>query len=150
MDFYSYLPYLWLILGLVCIGLEFIIPGFVIFFFGAGAVIMAVLTGLIPGLSAHIPLQIIIWLATSVMTLGFFRRFFRGTFRGKLIKSDDEEEFRGKLATVVESLRENHPGRVTFQGTTWKAVTYDEPAAAGDTVEIIKKENLTLIVSRRE
>lgn len=150
MDFYSYLPYIWLILGLIFIGLEFFIPGFVIFFFGAGAVIMAVLTGLIPGLSVHIPLQIIIWLTTSIMTLGFFRRFFRNTFRGKLIESEDEEEFRGKLATVVEPVSENHPGRVTFQGTTWKAVTFDQPAQPGDTVEIMKKENLTLIVSKRE
>jgi inner membrane protein len=150
MDFFSYLPYIWLIVGLILIGLEFAVPGFVIFFFGAGAILTAIATWLIPGLDADIPLQIFIWLLTSFLSLGFLRRFFRGTFRGKLIESDDEEEFRGKLATVTEAIRQNHPGRVHFQGTTWKAVTYDEPVKPGDVVEIMKKENLTLIVSRRE
>jgi len=143
-------PYIWLFLGLLFIGLEFVMPGFVIFFFGAGALLTSLLCWLVPGLDTQIPLQIIIWLVTSFLSLGFLRRFFRGTFRGRLIQSDDEEEFRGKLATVTEAIRENHPGRVTFQGTTWKAVTYDEPVNPGDVVEIMKKENLTLIVSKRE
>jgi membrane protein implicated in regulation of membrane protease activity len=150
MDFSSLVPYIWLFLGLLFIGLEFAMPGFVIFFFGTGALLTSLLCWLVPGLDAQIPLQIIIWLITSFLSLGFLRRFFRGTFRGRLIQSDDEEEFRGKLATVTEAISENHPGRVTFQGTTWKAVTYDEPVKPGDVVEIMKKENLTLIVSKRE
>jgi membrane protein implicated in regulation of membrane protease activity len=150
MDFSSLVPYIWLFLGLLFIGLEFAMPGFVIFFFGTGALLTSLLCWLVPGLDAQIPLQIMIWLITSFLSLGFLRRFFRGTFRGRLIQSDDEEEFRGKLATVTEAISENHPGRVTFQGTTWKAVTYDEPVKPGDVVEIMKKENLTLIVSKRE
>lgn len=145
----EYLPYIWLILGLVLLFSEFLIPGFVIFFFGIAAIVMAGISWLIPGLNSNIPLQIIIWLFTSGLTLGVFRRFFRKTFKGKVIKGDDTDEFRGKIARAVESISENHPGRVTFQGTSWKAICYDEKIKKGDTVEILKKENLTLIVSKR-
>ena len=146
----EYIPYIWLILGLVLLASEFLIPGFVIFFFGIAALVIAGITWLIPGLNTNIPLQIIIWLFASGLTLGVFRRFFRKTFRGKVIKSNNGDEFRGKIATVVESISNNHPGRITFLGTSWKAMAYNEKIKKGDTVEILKKENLTLIVTRRD
>ena len=146
----DYIPYIWLILGLVLLASEFLIPGFVIFFFGVAAIVMAGITLLIPGLSTNFPLQILIWLFSSGLTLGIFRRFFRKTFKGKVIKGDDEEEFRGRIATTLEAISNNHPGRVSFQGTSWKAIAYDEKIKKGDTVEILKKENLTLIVTKRD
>ena len=55
-------PLIWAILGLAMVVAEFVIPGFVIFFFGLGALINALLTAIFPGLAGNIPLQVITWL----------------------------------------------------------------------------------------
>jgi membrane protein implicated in regulation of membrane protease activity len=146
----EFLPYIWLLAGVLLIGLELLTPGFVVIFFGIGALITGLLSLLIPGFSASLLLQFITWGATSLLSLFAFRRFFKRTFRGKVIEDTGEDEFVGQTAEVIEAVTHNKPGRVSFQGTTWKAVTYDSDLSAGDSVEIMKKDNLTLIVSKRE
>ncbi|MBN1697185.1 MAG: NfeD family protein [Spirochaetales bacterium] len=144
----DFIPLVWLIAGLLLLGAEMFIPGFVIFFFGAGALLVSLLTWLIPGLKENLLLQFIIWLVSSGLTLGFFRKFFSKIFRGKEQRDTGEDEFVCKQATVIEPIENNKAGRVSFEGTSWKAIAYDENIRVGDTVEILKKDNLTLIVTR--
>lgn len=143
----EYLPYIWAAIGILFMGSEFFLPGFVIFFFGLGALATAVLSWIIPGLRPNITLQILIWLASSGLSLYFLRRYFSKIFRGNLIPTD-ENEYAGSTAVVTEEISPENPGRVRFQGTTWKAVSYDESFAVGETVEILKEENLTFVVTR--
>jgi membrane protein implicated in regulation of membrane protease activity len=146
----DFLPYLWLLAGILLIGLELVAPGFVIVFFGLGALVTGLLSLLIPGLSgAWIP-QLIIWGASSLLSLGLLRRFFKNTFRGKVIEDDGSDDYVGQFAEVTEPISAVKPGRVKFQGTSWKAMTFDTDLVPGDTVEIMKKDNLTLMVSKRE
>ena len=42
--------WIWAILGLLLILVEFFVPQFVIFFFGVGALVTAAVTALVPGL----------------------------------------------------------------------------------------------------
>jgi membrane protein implicated in regulation of membrane protease activity len=146
----DFLPYIWLLVGVLLIGLELLTPGFVVVFFGIGALINGLLSLLIPGLSLNFLIQFLLWGGTSLLSLLALRRFFKRTFRGKEIADDGHDEFVGQTAEVIEAVTQKKPGRVSFQGTTWKAVTYDSDLAAGDSVEIMKKENLTLVVSKRE
>jgi len=135
----EFIPLFWLILGVILVGSEFIIPGFVIFFFGIGALIMAGLTKLFPGIHADYLLQRIIWFISSFTSLGLLRRFFGKTFQGKVIKGKVEDEYILKHAIAMEDLKPNIEGRVKFQGTTWKAITYDEEIKKGESVEILRK-----------
>ncbi len=144
----SYLPHIWVLLGLLLVGAEFLIPGFVIFFFGAGALVTGALTALIPGLKSSLVLQILLWLATSAAALFSLRKYFAKAFKGKLLKKDGEDEFVGRQAVVYETIRPDRPGRVRFQGTTWTAVSYSESFEPEETVEILSKENLTLVVTK--
>lgn len=146
----DWLPYIWILAGVLLAGLELLTPGFVVIFFGIGAVITGILSLFIPGLSQNLLIQFLIWAATSVGSLGIFRRFFKKTFRGKVIEDDGADEYVGQIAEVTEAISQTKPGWVKFQGTAWKAITYDAPLAPGDTVEIMKKDNLTLVVSKRE
>ncbi|OGP59493.1 MAG: hypothetical protein A2V67_04945 [Deltaproteobacteria bacterium RBG_13_61_14] len=146
----EFLPYLWLLAGVLLIGLELLTPGFVVIFFGIGALLTGLLSLLIPGFSASLLLQFLVWGASSLLSLFAFRRLFKRTFRGKVIEDDGHDEFVGQTAEVIEPISQKKAGRVSFQGTTWKAITYDSDVAAGDSVEIMKKDNLTLIVSKRE
>ncbi len=143
----EFLPYIWAAVGLLFMGAEFFLPGFVIFFFGLGALVTALLSWIIPGLHTNITLQILAWLASSGLSLYFLRRYFSKIFRGNLLPSD-ENEYAGSTAVVVEEITPDSPGRVRFQGTTWKAISYDESFAPGETVEILKEENLTFVVTR--
>jgi membrane protein implicated in regulation of membrane protease activity len=145
----DFLPYLWLLAGVLLIGLELLTPGFVVVFFGIGALITGILSLLIPGMPGAFLAQFLTWGATSLLSLIALRRFFTRTFRGKEIADDGHDEFVGQTVEVIEAITHNKAGRVRFQGTTWKAVTYDSDLAAGDSAEIMKKDNITLIVSKQ-
>lgn len=143
----EYMPLIWAVSGILMVLSEFVVPGFVIFFFGLGALLNALLTWLVPGVSGRIPLQILLWLATSGLSLGLLRRFFARVFRGTLVDVTDDSEYVGKHGTVVEPVAPDKPGRVAFQGTTWRAISYDEMLEVGQEVEIIKKESMSFVVS---
>ena len=142
------MPYIWAGLGLLVIAAEFLGPGFVLFFFGVGGLLTAGATAVIPGLGSSLLLQILVWLGASVGTLFSLRRYFRGIFGGKESRAPLDSEYSGHNATVVEAIDTRHPGRVRFQGTEWEAVTYDGSFAAGETVQIVKNENLTLVIAK--
>lgn len=146
----DFIPLFWLLFGLLLIGAEFLIPGFVIFFFGVGALLVAGITLLLPFLTSNFIAQGIIWLVSSISSLGFLRKFFSKTFKGKQIEAGDEDEFIDKKVLVLEDIIKNKEGRVKFQGTSWKAIAYNEEIKKGDMAQIIKKKNLTLIVTKIE
>lgn len=136
----------WAILGLLLVLAEFVVPQFVVFFFGMGALLNALLVAAVPGLSGRIPAQILLWIATSSISLSFLRKYFARTFRGDDGKSDDSG-FVGKMAEVIEPIDPENPGRVRFAGSTWKAIAYDETVSVGQRVAILQKDGLTLVVS---
>ncbi|TVR60548.1 MAG: NfeD family protein [Spirochaetaceae bacterium] len=138
----------WAILGLVLIGSEFIVPEFVIFFFGLGALAMSLLTALLPGLGPQIPLQIVLWLAMSGVSLFALRRTFSRVFKGSLFDRSGDQDAGGQTARVTERITPDAPGRISYHGTTWKAISYDESIDAGETVEILKKEGMSFLVTR--
>lgn len=140
--------FLWALAGLILIGAEFLVPGFVIFFFGVGALITALLTGVVPGLASHLGLQALIWLASTGLFVGFLRKRFTRIFRGTLIEGGVGNNEIGRRAVVTERITPDEPGRVKLGGTTWKAISYTEVFEVGDSVDIIEKDNLTFTVTR--
>lgn len=138
--------FVWGVIGVVLIASEMLIPGFVVFFLGAGALLTALLSAVVPGLGEAFALQGLIWVASSGLSLAFLRRRFSRVFRGKMVKGEPDSDV-GATATVTEEITPEQAGRVRYQGTTWRAVSYTESFNKGDTVQIIKEENLTMIVS---
>ena len=65
-----------------------------------------------------------------------------------MLSSVDDSDFAGKQAEVVKAIKPDKPGRVRFEGTTWKAVSFDETMKAGEKVEILRKESLTFVVTK--
>lgn len=146
----DFIPLVWFFVAILLFGAEFLIPGFVIFFFGIGAIILSVLTFFLPPLQNNLSLQIILWLLSSLGSLAIFRRFFNKIFKGNIHRDSIEDDYVSRQALVIEPISRNKEGRVSYQGTTWKAITFDEKIKKGERVEILKKENLTLIVSKLE
>ena len=110
----------WFILGLGLFLLELVMPGFIIFFFGLGAWITALvcLTGN-PGTN----LQIIIFALSSAVLLVALRRIIQKKFLSSNSTSSDnvEDEFTGKEALAKVDFGGIKKGKVEFKGTTWTA-----------------------------
>ncbi|MFP4483273.1 MAG: NfeD family protein [Spirochaetota bacterium] len=144
----DFTPLVWAILGVVMTVSEFIVPGFVIFFFGAGALLTALLTWLLGGLEGNYLLQILIWLASSSLSLALLRRYFAKSFRGREYEGPRDDEVIGHRVKVIEPIAPDEPGRVRFHGTSWLARSYDERFDVGETVEILQTEGSGFLVTR--
>ena len=138
----------WFIIGLVLFLLELMLPGFVIFFFGIGAWITAILC-----LLTHIGVnaQIIVFAITSILLLLALRRLIQKKF---FYKSGDrsgavEDEFTGKEAVAKSDFGPDKRGKVEFKGTTWNAES-DSEIKEGQRVIIIEKESFKLIVEPKK
>jgi len=141
---------IWAITGIVLIFSEFFIPGLVIIFFGAGALITAFLT-LILGEGFSLPLQLITFTITSILFLLLLRKYMKNVFMGKLDSQQDGTNFNieiGKIIPVVEFIQPGEVGgKVKYQGTIWNAQS-DNPVSPGESVKIIGSKNLTLYVEK--
>ena len=146
--FFSRPELIWFIIGLLLFLLELVLPGFVIFFFGVGAWITALLCLIAnPGLN----LQVVVFAITSVLALIALRKvlqkklFFAKGTQSELI----EDEFTNKEATALVSFKPGEQGKVEFKGTTWKAES-ENSVKEGETVIIRNKENFKLIVESKK
>jgi membrane protein implicated in regulation of membrane protease activity len=137
---------IWFAVGLVILVLELAVPGLILFFFGIGAWLVALLTLLF---DISINTQLIIFFISSVILLFSLRKWVRKLFTGKMGLSKDDKESSGDMvgerATVVEAIIPPSTGRVEIHGTNWTAES-DIEIKAGEIVEIIGKKNLTLRV----
>ena len=137
---------IWFLIGLALLIMEFAMPGLIIFFFGVGACVVAIIC-LITDIGINA--QLIIFIVASVLSLLILRKWIKGIFMGhvksKQDMTEDLKEFVGERAVVKEKITLKAGGKVEFHGTNWAAVS-DEEIAEGAVVEIVGKENITLKV----
>jgi len=144
--------FVWSLIGLACIGLEMLMPGFVIFFFGIGGLATA-LFSLIPFVSGMLWLQVLLFVVFSTLSLVFLRKRFSRIFGGTIFdshKGNPEEAGIGKTAEVIETVGVVTEGRIRFQGTSWKAHCREGEIAPGKTVRIVSREGMTYLVEPAE
>lgn len=137
---------LWFIVGFIFIALEFVFPSLVKVFFGLGAWVVSIIC-LIMGISLNT--QLFIFFITSLLFLGLLRRVFKRFLHGRTAtherQAEDIDEYLGQKAIVKQAISAQTKGRVEFHGTDWDAEAYEE-IPEGAAVEIIDKNNITLIV----
>ncbi len=138
----------WLLLGILLVVSEFVVPGFVICFFGVAAILVAGLYALFPSLAFS--WAILIYIVLSLALVFASRRFLPKTFRGRtdVEKGDpDDDGVRGERVRVAEAIAPDVPGKVEFRGSLWIAAA-EEAVPAGAVVEIERRDNLTLHVRK--
>lgn len=135
----------WFILGFAFFLLEFVIPGFILFFFGIAAWLVAILTLFMPiGLNA----QLIIFLISAIITVVLFRKLLKdrlGMYREEPTVLEDE--YIGKVALAETAITPSENGKVEFKGASWDAKS-DDYIVAGQKVEIIETRSILLIVKQ--
>jgi membrane protein implicated in regulation of membrane protease activity len=139
---------IWFIIGLALFLLELVLPGFVIFFFGVGAWVTALLCLIAnPGLN----LQAIVFAVTSILSLVALRKIIQKKFfytKDELSK-DVEDEFSGREAIAMTDFGPGENGKVEFKGTQWKAESLSS-IREGDRVIIKEKDSFKLIVEPKK
>ncbi len=143
--------YIWAVVGIVLLLSELAIPGFIIFFFGLGALITALTCGLAAISINH---QLILFLAASLLMLVGLRRWLKNIFTGFMAGKQNPQDnpdntFTGKTAVVRECIKPGCEGKVELNGTDWRAES-EEMLSPGDRVIVTGRTSLVLSVRKKE
>lgn len=147
----SYIWIFWVILGAALIIAEIFTSGFVLLWFGIGA-LAAGLANLF-GVDS-IPLQFLIFAVVSIGLTAASRTIFVNYFSREKTGGDlktGADALPGKVGTVVSSSRGAlHEGAVKVFGSTWTAYPADgeEPLEAGDRVTVERVQGASIYVRR--
>lgn len=140
--------FIWLLIGLILLALEFVIPGLITLFFGLGAWLVAIICLVFDiSLTFQLTLFLIFSLALLIFLRRWFQNFFSHGYSASEIETREMVEFIGQKAIVTKKITPEAKGKVEFHGSYWDAEAY-ETIPKGSTVEIIDKKNITLIVNR--
>ncbi len=136
---------IWLIAGVACFLLEMALPGFIIFFFGVGAWVTAIVCWLMP---VSLNSQLVIFLVSSLVTLFALRGYAKKTFIGVDAKDDTAVSATlGDRAEVVEDIEPPAEGKISFSGISWRAIA-DEKIEKGSIVTIVSQDGLCMKVTK--
>ena len=132
-------------IGIICMIIEIITPGFLFCSFGVGAIV----TGLTGRVFDNILIQLVIF---SISTLTSFLLMKR--FAGFLLKKDVKSEsniyaLKDKTAVVTKIILPHQKGYVKIDGEEWSAIAEDQTATMpeGSVVKILKTEGNKVIVA---
>src|SRR5262249_16098065 len=139
--------YIWLILAAIFIVAEMFTTGFVLLWFGRGALVAALLalTGLV-----GLPLQFLVFLPVSIAETIASRTIVRGVVvrgcPGRELKAG-VDTLPGRIGVVVEASKgAMHEGAVRVFGSTWRAFPSEgeEPLKDGEQVQVERVEGATV------
>src|SRR5205807_8883891 len=146
-----YIWIFWTILGAILIVAEIFTTGFVLLWFGIGA-LTAGLAALL-GVNSII-VQFLIFAIVSIALTAASRTIFVNYFSREKTGGDlktGADSLPGKVGTVVTSSEgSSHEGAVKVFGSTWTAYPADgeEPLEAGDRVQVERVQGASIYVRR--
>jgi membrane protein implicated in regulation of membrane protease activity len=141
--------WIWGILGLILLGAEMLIGTMDALWFGIAALVLAVLTWLLPEMSWA--LQLFLFSALSLSAVFLWRRHDKKTSTDLHIGQSQGDEI-GRVGTITEAVSPTQNGRIRFaQGVMgsreWAAVANEELEAGTEAV-IVAIEGNSLRVKR--
>jgi inner membrane protein len=147
MNVFSEAWMIWALVGLGLMVLELMAPGLIVFFFGLGALVTAVVVAFTDiGLTG----QLVVFLVATVAGFLLLRAKFKSLFQGETDRAapgKDDRNFTGTLVRVVEPIAPPAPGKVEMNGAQWNA-TASQPFAVGDMVKVVGRHSITLEVAK--
>ncbi|HMF56618.1 MAG TPA: NfeD family protein [Pyrinomonadaceae bacterium] len=142
---------LWIVLGVVLIIAEIFSQGFVLLWFGIGA-LCAALAGFfgVDNLALQFAIFAIVSVALTAASRTIFVNYFSRERTGSDLKSG-VDALPGKVGTVVSpSHGALHEGAVKVFGSVWTAypIEGEEPLVAGERVEVERVQGASIYVRR--
>jgi membrane protein implicated in regulation of membrane protease activity len=141
------LPIIWIVLGVALMIAEIFTLGFVLFWFGLGA-IAAALAGF---LGAGIGLQFLIFAVVSIVLTAMSRTIFSKYMPGSTEHyKTGVDSLPGKVGTVTGGSKGAlNAGEVKVYGSTWTAYPVDdEVLSEGEKVEVVEVKGSSIYVRR--
>ena len=131
---------IWAVLGVVLIIAELMSMGFVLVFFGLGALLTALLVylGLLPGF--YVPIFVFCGISVTMMLL--MRSLLKRLFAGH---KDMDPEYLGQTVLVVKDIPAEGEGAVSWRGSEWLAFS-DVAFRVGEKARVIGREGIRLQV----
>ena len=139
--------YIWLIIAGVAFIAEIFTTGFLVFWFGLGALISMVVSIFCPG---DYILQTSVFVITSTLLI-----FLTKPLVNKFTKKDKDKEYStnaysivGKKGIVVQDINPVHGvGQIKIAGETWSAKTSDDSIIEkGSQIEVIEIQGVKAVV----
>ncbi len=111
--------WIWVVLGFLLLVFESVYPGeFYAFFFGLGALVVGLLTGI--GWGGPVWLQGVTFAAVSALSLVVFRPVLIKKLQGGM-PNVSIDSLVGERGQALEEIPPHGTGRFELRGTTWKA-----------------------------
>ncbi|NDV20302.1 NfeD family protein [Pseudodesulfovibrio sp. JC047] len=125
---------IWLGIGVFFLVAEFVMPAFIVIFFGVGAII----AGISAFFGVSLQMQVLIFVIASLSLILLLRKTMAATFSGQSASEEETDTAIGALCEVVEAIDPPQPGRIKYLGSFWSAQC-DVPVAIGDMVRISQR-----------
>ena len=144
MEIFESAAVIWFIVGFLFFLLEFVVPGLILFFFGAGAWIVAIVLLFI---DISFNTQLTLFIVGSLITIMLFRRTLKRLLAPKTHNTSQllQDEMIGKKGIAETGIAPGQNGKVQFKGTIWTAASNDV-ISAGEEVLIKRNESILLFV----
>lgn len=137
--------HIWLIIAGICLVIEMITTGFLIFWFGIGALLTMIVSFFLP---SNLILQTIVFIVSSTLLI-----FLTKPLVQKLTKSDNAVKTNaysiiGKKGIVTQDINPTHGiGQIKVSGEVWSAKTSDGSIIEkGSQIEVIQIDGVKAIV----
>lgn len=142
----------WLIIGIMLFFLELALPGFVLFFFGLGALVTALAAWLTP---ISIAGQLGLFIVASLVSLFSLRnviqkRLLSEPIEEEAVAMEEDQDIKatpGDRGVVSETIDPPGEGRIKYVGTFWRA-TADEKIEEGEIISIVHQKDLVIHVEK--
>ena len=144
-------PAVWLAVGIVIMGLEIVVPGFVIFWFGLGGVLTAFFVFIRVLVTPES--QWLFFFVSSLFFLGLWWLVLKRFFKSRNAKDDARDptltSLKGKAVSKIEP---NIPGKVELYESyhslkLWKAES-KETIIEGEEINVLEANGITLVVEK--
>lgn len=137
----------WLILGLVLLGMEIFLSGFILFWFGVSALVLGILMMI---LAIPFKVQLFLWAALSLASVLIWNRYVRPGWKDKSLSGMASEALMGQVGTVIQPNGEGRRGTLRFPAPLlgedeWQFYCEDI-VAIGTRVQVIDLSGNALIV----
>jgi len=138
--------WIWFIVGVLLIVIELFLPHFVVIFFGAAAILVAVLQWI--GLLDSFTASLVVWFVLSVFFLLTLRRALKRWLpsESSFQTTDEDADAVGQLVEVVSAVGAETQGRIRFRGTSWPAICRERTLEPGEKAKLLYRDNLVWIV----
>ena len=149
---FKVLYWYWLVLGMLLIIAELFIPSFTVFWFGLGAIIVALILWLLPDMS--VSWQLFIWAIASIVFTFLWFKFFKPLMTDRTKAGISREAVLGESGQVIKIPEEGRRGIVRFAtpllGTDEWPFICEHEVASGDRVFVKDVSGNTLLVEKRD